>query len=96
MKMHMLYGLPIVSIELSYQGNKLNLNNILLDTGCSTTIFDTDEVEQICLIIDRKTGRPRRMYGVGRESELCYEQAVFDLEIDNYLLVRNRVFMTLT
>jgi hypothetical protein len=38
------------------------------------------------LIIDRKNGRPRRMYGVGGESELCYEQTVTDLEIDHFLL----------
>lgn len=43
-------------------------------------------MEEIGLIIDRKNGRPRRMYGVGGESELCYEQTVSDLEIDNYLM----------
>jgi hypothetical protein len=57
-----------------------------LDTGCSNTIFDTDEVEEVGLIIDRKNGRPRRMYGVGGESELCYEQTVKELEVDSFLL----------
>jgi hypothetical protein len=46
--------------------------------------FDTDEVEDIGLIIDRKKGRPRRMYGVGGESELCYEQFVSDIKINEY------------
>ncbi len=64
-------GLPVVSIALSYKGNKICLDNVILDTGCSTTILDTDEVEQIGLIIDRKSGRPRRMYGVGGESDPC-------------------------
>jgi hypothetical protein len=62
------------------------LDEVLLDTACSNTIFDRDEVEGIGLIIDRKNGRPRRMYGVGGESELCYEQTITDFEIDNYLL----------
>lgn len=86
MRIQMQEGLPIVSFSLAYKGIKICLDDVLLDTGCSTTIFDTDEVEEIGLIIDRKNGRPRRMYGVGGESELCYEQTVSDLEIDNYLM----------
>jgi len=86
MKIQMEDGLPIVTVSLRYKGRMLRLDDVLLDTGCSTTIFDTDEVEVMGLIIDRKNGRPRRMYGVGGESELCYEQTVNDLEIDNYHL----------
>lgn len=26
------------------------------------------------------------MYGVGGESELCFEQTILDLDIDNYLM----------
>lgn len=85
MKINMCEGLPIVSIVLTYKGVTMFLNNVLLDTGCSTTIFDTDEVEKIGLIIDRKNGRPRRMYGVGGESELCYEQSVSDIKINESL-----------
>lgn len=85
MKIEMYDGLPIVSVPLSYKGKTMCLHDILLDTGCSTTIFDTDEVEEIGLIIDRTNGRPRRMYGVGGESELCYEQIVSDIKINNYL-----------
>lgn len=86
MKIQMKDGLPIVSISLGYKGRILLLDNVLLDTGCSNTIFDTDEVEEVGLIIDRRNGSPRRMYGVGGESELCYEQNVTELEIDNFLL----------
>jgi hypothetical protein len=86
MKIDMQDGLPVVSISLTYKGNTMCLDDVLLDTGCSTTILDTDEVEEIGIIIDRKNGSPKRMYGVGGESELCYEQTVSDLEIDNYLM----------
>jgi hypothetical protein len=79
-------GLPIVSVSLGYKGKIIILDDVLLDTGCSNTIFDTDEVEGVGLIIDRKNGSPRRMYGVGGESELCYEQNVKELEIDNFRL----------
>lgn len=47
--------------------------------------FRYDEVEAMDLIIDRANGRPRRMYGVGGESELCYEQIVSDLIINHHL-----------
>lgn len=85
MKIEMFDGLPIVSVSLTYKGKTMCLHDVLLDTGCSTTIFDTDEVEEIGLIIDRKNGRPRRMYGVGGESELCYEQIVSNIIINNHL-----------
>lgn len=86
MKIIMQDGLPIVSISLNYQGNKMLLKDILLDTGCATTIFDVDEVEQIGLHIDRANGRPKRMYGVGGESELCFEQTVNKLTINSFML----------
>lgn len=76
MKILMEEGLSIVSVSLGYKGKIIRLDNLPLDTGCSTIIFDTNEVEQVGLIIDRKNGRPRRMYGVGGESELWYEQTV--------------------
>ncbi|MFS0659447.1 hypothetical protein AB1L07_11465 [Niallia alba] len=85
MKIEMREGLPLVPVLLSYNGKTMQLNDVLLDTGCSTTIFATDEVEAIDLIIDRANGRPRRMYGVGGESELCYEQIVSDLIINHHL-----------
>lgn len=74
----------------------LRLDNVLLDTGCSTTIFDTDEVEKVGLTIDRKNGSPRRMYGVGGESELCYEQSVTNLEIDNFQLESFQIQLGIT
>lgn len=61
--------LPIVSVSLTYNGTMIQLDDVLLDTGCSNTIFDTDEVEKVGLIIESKNGRPKRMYGVGGESE---------------------------
>ncbi|WML53311.1 aspartyl protease family protein [Neobacillus sp. PS3-12] len=86
MNIQMEDGLPIVTISIGYNGRILKLENVLLDTGCSTTIFDTDEVEKVGSFIDHKNGRPRRMYRVGGESELCYEQTVTQFEIDNFLL----------
>lgn len=96
MKILLKDGLPIVSVSLAYKGKCIRLDDVLLDTGCSNTIFDTDEVEEVGLIIDRKNGSPRRMYGVGGESELCYEQIVTGLEIDHYLLDSFQVQLGIT
>lgn len=96
MNIQMQDGLPIVSISLTYQGRKMCLDEMLLDTGSATTIFDTDAVEEIGLIIDRENGRPKRMYGVGGESELCYEQTVSNLVIDDYLLDSFRLQLGIT
>ncbi|WP_053957027.1 retropepsin-like aspartic protease [Inediibacterium massiliense] len=86
MKIRMEHGLPLVEMKIKYMNKEKILKNVLLDTGCSNTIFDTDAVEDIDLVIDPIKGKARRMYGVGGESELCYEQIVSDLEIENFLL----------
>ncbi len=35
MKIEMREGLPLVSVLLSYNGKTMQLNDVLLDTGCS-------------------------------------------------------------
>ena len=96
MKIEMYDGLPVVSVILSYKEMTMCLHDVLLDTGCSTTIFDTDEVEKIGLIMDRNNGMPRRMYGVGGESEHCYEQIVSNIKINDYLFDSFRLQLGIT
>ncbi|QZY54396.1 retropepsin-like aspartic protease [Crassaminicella profunda] len=86
MKIRMEDGLPLVEITIKYKDKEKILKNVLLDTGSSNTIFDTDAVEDIDLVIDPIKGKARRMYGVGGESELCYEQTVSDLTIEEFIL----------
>lgn len=86
MNIELINGLPIVSFPLTYNNQTILLNNVLLDTGCSTTIFDTDVVDQIGLEIDFINGRSVRMFGVGGQSELCYQQEISNLAIDNLSL----------
>ncbi|OXM82454.1 aspartyl protease family protein [Paenibacillus rigui] len=96
MKIHLTNGLPIVSFPLSFNNTSIFLNNVLLDTGCSTTIFDTDVVEPIGLDIDFINGKSVRMYGVGGQSELCYQQVVSCLGIDNIILKNFTIQLGLT
>ncbi|WP_410511527.1 aspartyl protease family protein [Paenibacillus sp. BR2-3] len=86
MKIQLVNGLPIISFPLTYNNQTILLNNVLLDTGCSTTIFDTDIVDKVGLEIDFISGKSVRMFGVGGQSELCYQQAVSNLLIDHLSL----------
>jgi hypothetical protein len=52
MKFKMEDQLPLVSVEIEYDRKKKTFSNILLDTGCSSTIFDTDLCEEIGLLLD--------------------------------------------
>jgi hypothetical protein len=62
------------------------MNNVLFDTGCASTVFDTDLVTNIGLYLDIINGTAKRMYGVGGASELCYEQVVEGLQIGTMIL----------
>ena len=75
-------GLPIVSVEIKCGEKTALLTDVLLDTGCATTIFDTDALAQIGIELDIINGRTKRMYGVGGYSEICYEQIVNNVIID--------------
>jgi hypothetical protein len=86
MKLQMIDGLPIVTLTMTYGKKTIELNNVLLDTGCAATIFDTNILESIDINIDYKNGKARRMYGVGGEAELCFEQKIKNLNIDGHFL----------
>jgi hypothetical protein len=79
-------GLPIVSFTCTYQEKTIELKNVLFDTGCASTIFDTDLLANIGLYLDLINGTAKRMYGVGGASELCYEQVVEGLQIGTIIL----------
>ncbi|MFC7392936.1 hypothetical protein [Scopulibacillus cellulosilyticus] len=69
-------GLPIVSLKLQIGNKSTILSNVLLDTGCAVSVFDTDKLKEIDLFINYTEGKAVRMYGIGGMSEWCYEQAI--------------------
>lgn len=79
-------GLPIVSVTLTYNDQSVILQNVLFDTGCAATVFDTDALAAINIQIDFINGQAKRMYGVGGTSEICYEQHIPDLLIEQLRL----------
>ncbi len=76
-------GLPVVSLSFVYEDNHVYLEKVLVDTGCAISIFDVDAVEETGLKIDPINGVAKRMYGVGGQSELCYEQELHNIIIGN-------------
>lgn len=96
MNIELINGLPIVTLSLTYNHKSITLDNVLLDTGCSTTIFDTDSVEPIGLDPDFINRISVRMYGVGGQSELCFQQKVQDLEINHIRLESFTIQLGLT
>ncbi|MGE6574479.1 hypothetical protein [Paenibacillus xylanexedens] len=86
MKLQLQQGLPIVSLSISHNEQTIILHNILFDTGCAATVFDTDALAAVGVQIDFINGRAKRMYGVGGTSEICYEQHIPNLHIEHIAL----------
>lgn len=62
--LRLLYGLPIVSLDVVYSGRQLHLENVLLDTGSAGTILDADKVAEIG-VRPEGTDRTAIIHGVG-------------------------------
>lgn len=83
MKIVMKNGLPLISVKLGYKSSTITLENVLLDTGCAISVFDTDIVSTIGLTINTEIGRAVRMYGIGGKSELAFQQTIDEISIDS-------------
>jgi hypothetical protein len=46
-KIRLLNDLPIIEINVVFEGRKLHLDRVLLDTGSAGTILDADVVAEI-------------------------------------------------
>ncbi|TBL81726.1 hypothetical protein [Paenibacillus thalictri] len=86
MQIRIIHGLPIVSLSIEYNNYTVELTNVLFDTGCAATIFDTDVLAVAGLYPDFINGTVKRMYGIGETSEACYEQLVNNIRIDSISL----------
>ncbi|SHG14512.1 pepsin/retropepsin-like aspartic protease family protein [Ornithinibacillus halophilus] len=67
--------LPLVSVKIDYNSWNKIFRNVLLDTGSSSTILDTDLCEEIGLLLDLENAITRKMYGIGG-TEICIEQKI--------------------
>lgn len=56
MKINLHNGLPIVSLTLRHHDQTALLPNVLFDTGCAATVFDTDLLAQMAFTLISLTG----------------------------------------
>lgn len=77
-------GLPVVAVDFFYHGSHAHMKNVLIDTGCAISIFDVDAAGAADLRIDPINGVIKRMYGIGGQSELCYEQKLNEVNIGEF------------
>ncbi|SCW71100.1 Aspartyl protease [Paenibacillus tianmuensis] len=96
MRLRLEHGLPLVSFSCTCQEKTIEMSNVSFDTGCASTIFDTDLLAKIGLYLDMINGTAKRMYGVGGASELCYGQIVESLQIGNIMLPSFKVQLGMT
>lgn len=52
MRLRLENGLPLVTFSCTYQEKTIEMTNVLFDTGCSSTVFDTDLLAKIGLHLD--------------------------------------------
>lgn len=52
MKIRVREGLPFVTVTLVYQGKKLDIKEVLIDTGSAGSIFSADKVASIGLVAE--------------------------------------------
>jgi hypothetical protein len=78
-------NLPLVTIEIGYIDEKVIFSDVLLDTGSSSTILDTDLCEKIGFMLDLENAITRKMYGIGG-TEICIEQKVTGMTIGEFQL----------
>lgn len=72
-------GLPFVTAVITYRGQSLELENVLLDTGSASCIFRTDDLLQIDLHLE-SNDVVHRIRGVGG-SEFVFSKQVDSLRL---------------
>jgi len=74
MKLRIRYGLPFITCWLEQHGRRIQLDNVLLDTGSAASIFSADMVLVIGLKLE-PDDEVRRVRGVGG-SEFVFQKVV--------------------
>ena len=75
-------GLPFVRAAVAYRGRRIDLDNVLLDTGSGGSVFSADELLSVDLHFER--GDPvRRIRGVGG-TEFVFTKPVDALTLGSF------------
>lgn len=87
MRIRLRGGLPFVTANIVYQEKRLELNQVLIDTGSSGTVFSADKVASIGLVAEPQDPL-RQIRGVGGSEFVFVKQvdilSIGRLEIQNF------------
>jgi hypothetical protein len=75
-------GLPFVDVSLFHRGARVEVPNVLVDTGSASTLISAD-IAAMVGIVPEPTDRLRRLRGVGGH-EVVFARHVERLEIDGH------------
>lgn len=89
MNLSIRYGLPFVTAVVEYGGRKLELDNVLLDTGSAGTLFQVDRLMTIGLRMEPED-LIRRIRGVGG-AEFVFSKRVDGLNVGRLSVERFEV-----
>jgi hypothetical protein len=80
-------GLPYIRASLSYRGQQITLDKVLLDTGSMGTIFSADKMDTIDLLPE-SDDRIRQIRGVGGKEFVFTKRinglTVGELQVGNF------------
>ena len=82
MKFQWRHGLIWVEIEIIYAGQRLKIDNCIVDTGSATTAVDINDID----FNYRKDSSIRRLFGVGGGTQEVIAQNVDKLYIDQQVV----------
>lgn len=87
MKLRMQEGLAFISGSLTYQGRQLELENVIVDTGSTGSVFSVDKLNTVGFVAQPKD-EIRQVHGVGGVEYVILrttDRLSFDeLEVDNF------------
>lgn len=89
MNLSIRYGLPFVTAVVEYDGQKLELDNVLLDTGSAGTLFQVDRLVTIGLRMEPED-LIHRIQGVGG-AEFVFSKRVDGLNVGGLSVERFEV-----
>ncbi len=80
-------GLPFISVTLDYQEKRLEINNVLIDTGSVSSVFNADDLMNLGLTYE-PNDRIRQLIGIGGTEFVFTKQvsklSVGHLSVDNF------------
>lgn len=91
MKIRAQAGLPYVAVTLVHNGRELHLENVVLDTGAAISIFRTDDLAQIGLVLEPHDTL-HEVHGIGG-SEFVIVKQVDEVKVGSLSLPKMMVDM---